>query len=254
MLKRLDLQSRARAAGIHLLITATVAALAAALVFGLWYPGAYRRLSGGRELFLLVVGVDLALGPLLTFSVFDLRKGWKHLRRDLATIGLIQMAALTYGVHTVWIARPIAMVFETDRFRVITADSVYLPELPKARPKYRSLPVTGPWLLGVRPAVAGEERNDALFMALDGVDTGQRPPFWQPYAESMRAVLAKSRPLAQLLARYPDRAAEFRAALQEMKASETDSRFLPLVARGDWVVVIDAAGKVLGYLSADGFF
>jgi hypothetical protein len=250
VLKRLDLHSRARAAGIHLLLTATVAALAAVLVFGLWYPGAYRQLSGGRELFLLVVGVDLALGPLLTFSVFDVRKGWKHLRRDLATIGLIQMAALAYGVHTVWVARPMAMVFETDRFRVITANNVYLPELPKARPEYRSLPVTGPWLLGVRPAAAGEERNDAMFMALDGVDTGQRPPFWQPYSESVSAVLAKSR----LLAHYPDGAAEFRAALQEMKASETDSRFLPLVARGDWVVVIDAAGKVLGYLSADGFF
>ena len=39
MLERLDLRRRARAAGLHLLISAAVAALAAALVFGLWYPG-----------------------------------------------------------------------------------------------------------------------------------------------------------------------------------------------------------------------
>mgnify|MGYP002144062886 CR=1 FL=1 len=39
-----------------------MAALAAGLVFGLWYPGAYRLMSGGRELFLLVTSVDVVLG------------------------------------------------------------------------------------------------------------------------------------------------------------------------------------------------
>ena len=98
MLNRLDLGRRSRAAGWHLLISAAVAALAAALVFGLWYPGAYRHLSGGRGLFILVVTVDVILGPLLTFAVFNLKKGWPHLRRDLAIIGVIQLAGLAYGL------------------------------------------------------------------------------------------------------------------------------------------------------------
>jgi len=44
------LQQRARR-GIHLLISGAVAACAAGLVFGLWYPGIYRLASGGRDLF-----------------------------------------------------------------------------------------------------------------------------------------------------------------------------------------------------------
>ena len=194
MLKRLTLRQRARAAGLHLLVSALLAAAAAALVFGLWYPGIYRLASGGRDLFLLVTSVDVILGPLLTFAVFDLAKGWKHLRRDLAVIGVIQTAALVYGLHTVYIVRPVAMVFEVDRFRVIAAADVYLPELPKARTDYRSLPLTGPWLLGTRAPKAGDERNDAIFMGLEGIDRANRPKFWQPYADSLPEVLAKSRP------------------------------------------------------------
>ena len=86
MLSAIDLKSRCRAAGIHLIISALVAAVAAALVFFLWYPGYYRKLAGGQDLFLLITAVDLVLGPLLTFAVFNLKKGWPHLRRDLGII------------------------------------------------------------------------------------------------------------------------------------------------------------------------
>lgn len=254
MLERLAFRQRARAAGWHLLISAGVAALAAGLVFGLWYPGDYRVLSGGRGLFFLVTSVDVVLGPLLTLAVFDMKKGWPHLRRDLAIIGLIQTAALAYGLHTVYEVRPIATVFEVDRFRVIAAGDVYLPELPKARPEYRRLPLTGPWLLGTRPPATPDERNDALFKGVDGVDPGQRPGFWQSYPESMAAAVAKSRPVGALLAHYPQRAAEMRDALRAMKADESSARFLPLMARGDWVMVIDASGQLLGPINADGFF
>jgi hypothetical protein len=45
------------------LISASIAVVAALLVFGLWYPGALRHLAGGRDLFLLVTSVDVVLGP-----------------------------------------------------------------------------------------------------------------------------------------------------------------------------------------------
>lgn len=249
-----DLASRSKAAAIHLVASAGVALAAASLVFGLWYPGAYRSLSGGRELFFLLTGVDLVLGPLLTFIVFDLKKGWPHLRRDLAVIALLQLGALVYGLHTVYIARPVAMVFEVDRFRVISAIDVYLPELAVARPEYRHLPMAGPWLLGTRAVRAGEEKTDVLFKGIAGVDIGQRPAFWQPYAESMRQAVSASRPIEVLLRHYPEREPEFRASLSDMKADVTTARFLPLVARGDWVTVIDGTGAILGHLRADAFF
>jgi len=248
------LQDRLRAAGWHLLLSLLVAALAAALVFGLWYPGAFRALSGGRSLFLLVVSVDVVLGPLLTFAVFDLRKGWPHLRRDLAIIVALQLAALAYGLHTVYIARPVVLAFERDRFRVVIADDVLVDELPKARPEFRSLPLTGPWTVATRAAQAGQEKADALFLALKGYDTSQRPGFWLPYDDARAEVLARARPMAALLEHYVDRRAEFMAALAELGLDPSQARFLPVMARGDWVAVLDAKGNVATFLDADGFF
>lgn len=254
MNKDFDWGRRARAAGTHLLISAVVALLAAVSVFGVWYPGPFRLLAGGRDLFFLVTSVDVVLGPLLTFAVFNLAKGWRHLRWDLAIIALVQCAALIYGLHTVYIVRPVAMVFEVDRFRLVTANDVYLPELPKAHPEYRELPLTGPWLLGARAAETGPESTEALFMGLRGIDVGQRPSFWQPYAQSASTALARSRPVSALLARYPNRAWELRRELRDMGANESTARFLPAMARGDWVAVLDNSGGVLGYLPIDGFF
>lgn len=250
----LDLKRRARAAGIHLLVSLVVAGLAAMLVFGLWYPGAYRNLSGGRELFLLITTVDVILGPLLTFVVFDLRKGWPHVRRDLAIIGCIQLVALIYGLHTVYVARPVAMVFEVDRFRVVTANDVHEPDLPKAKPEYQSMPLTGPWLLGARAIQPGDERNDALFLGLEGVDIGMRPNFWQPYEQSRAEVLKAARPISLLLKKYPERSESIRQRLANLGEQEQQTMFVPVLARGDWVALIRADGSVMDFENVDGFF
>ncbi len=250
----LALRDRLRAAGWHLLLSLLVAALAAALVFGLWYPGAFRGLSGGRSLFLLVVTVDVVLGPLLTFAIFDPRKGWPHLRRDLAIIVALQLAALAYGLHTVYIARPVVLTFERDRFRVVTASDVLVDELPKARPEYRTLPLTGPWTVSTRAAQPGEEKSDALFTALKGFDTSQRPGFWQPYENARSEALAKARPLKALLDRHPEHATEFRAEIRDAGLEPERARFLPVVARGNWVAVLNPQGDIAIFLAADGFF
>ena len=255
MLQQLDLPRRARAAGIHLLLSAAVAAIAAAVVFGVWFPGIYRQVAGGRDLFILVTSVDIVLGPLLTFAVFNLKKGWPHLRRDLAVIGVIQLAALVYGLITVYGARPVAMVFESDRFRVVTVAQVEMQELPQARPEYRKLPLTGPWLLGVRTPERGDEANEALFKGLRGIDRAQRPLFWQPYADSSAEALGRARPLAALLAKYPDLAGGVKSRLQALKVDEASAKFLPLMGRGgDWVAILDSAGQPVHYVQAEGFF
>ncbi|MCE9660503.1 MAG: pilus assembly protein [Burkholderiales bacterium] len=254
MLKRLDLRPRAYAAGIHLLISVAVAGLAAVLVFAVWYPGAFRFMAGGRDLFLLVTAVDVVIGPVLTFAVFNRAKGKRHLGRDLAVIGLLQIAALVYGLHTVYVARPVAMVFEVERFRMVTANDVHVDELPKALPEFRELSLTGPRVIGARRPEVGAERNDAMFMGVNGVDVGQRPIFWQPYEKTQARALERSRPIPLLLLQYPQHAEDTRQRLADMKADEASARFLPVMARSPWVAVLDKTGALLGYLPLDGFF
>ncbi len=253
-LPRLSLRERLRAAAWHVGLSAVVAALAAGLVFLLWYPGAYRWLSGGRELFVLVATVDVVLGPLLTFAVFDKAKGQRHLRRDLAVIVALQLAALVYGLHTVHAVRPVALVFEKDRFRVISAGEVYRAELPQALEAYRQLPLGGPWSLGLREVESGKEGNDAILMAvLQGIDTSQRPIFWVPYEQSQAQAVARARPLAELLKRYPDEASLITEPLRASATDPLQARYLPTKARGDWVALMNSKGDVVGFAPVDGF-
>lgn len=254
MLKRVELRRRTRAAGLHLLISLAVAALAAVLVLAIWYPGDYAELSGGRSLFWLLVSVDVVMGPLLTLVVFNVGKARAELVRDLAIIGVLQVAALLYGLSTVYQARPVALVFEVDRFRVVTAIDVLVDELPQAPPEYRHLPLGGPWLLSTRESRSGEERMRAIDLALKGIDLGQRPSYWQAYSESKGKVLERSRPISALLERHPGVSDTVRRLLSRTGTSVESVRFLPVMARGDWVAIIDAKGNIVTFLAADGFF
>jgi hypothetical protein len=87
-------RDRFKAGGIHLSASLFIAALAAALVFGVWYPYPYREISGGRELFVLLVSVDVVMGPLITFAVFNRGKPVSELKRDLAIVVLMQLGSL----------------------------------------------------------------------------------------------------------------------------------------------------------------
>ena len=61
-------------AALHLLVSALLAAALAAVIFRIWYPPPYDALAGGRLLFLLLVGVDVVCGPLLTLLMYTRRK------------------------------------------------------------------------------------------------------------------------------------------------------------------------------------
>ena len=68
-------KERLHASGIHLGISLAIAGLMAWLVFGLWYAYPYRDISGGRDLFMLVIAVDVIMGPLITLMIFN-RCNW----------------------------------------------------------------------------------------------------------------------------------------------------------------------------------
>lgn len=249
-------KSRARAAGIHLGISALVAALAALLVFGVWYPFPYREVSGGRELFALVVSVDVVLGPLITFAIFNVAKSRRELRLDIAVVGLLQIAGLLYGLWTVQLARPVHLVFEFDRFRVV--HNIDIPEqlLGQAPPGIDAVPWLGPTVLAVRPFRDAKESFDATMAALQGVPLAARPDLWRSYEASRAEVLAAAKPVDELKRRLPARAAEIDALLQRLQRDPAKTAYLPMVARKAqaWTVLVDTTSAgIVGYLPLDSF-
>lgn len=248
-------KDRFKASGIHLGLSLTMALLAALLVFGLWYPYPYREISGGRELFLLLITVDVILGPLITLAVFNRNKPWTELRRDLGVVVLIQLAALGYGLWTVFVARPVHMVFEYDRFRVVHAVDVP-PELLAQTPQgVDALPLTGPTLLALRPFHNDKEKMDATVAALQGVSLSARPDLWQSYAKSVPEILLAAKPVSQLKFRFPNQAAEIDHVLSDAGRTSQSTVYLPLVGRKSfWTVFLDPlTAQVVAFVPLDSF-
>ena len=248
-------KDRLGASGIHLGISLCVAVFAAALVFGLWYPYPYGEISGGRELFFLVVAVDVIMGPLITLAIFNRAKPRRELLIDFTVVGLLQLAALGYGLWTVFAARPVHLVFEYSRMTVVHAIDVDADLLAKAPTSLQKLPVTGPTVIALRPFKNPAEQFDATMAALEGVSLAARSDLWQAYEPVRADVLKEAKPVAELRARFSNQAAQIDRAIAATGKPVTDLRYLPLLSRKTaWTVLLDTTtAEPLGYLPLDSF-
>lgn len=248
-------RSAAKAAGIHGLCTVFVALLAALLVFGIWYPYPYRELAGGRELFLLIVAVDVVCGPLLTMVLYNPAKPRTELWLDLGLVVLVQLAALGYGLHTVWQARPVYLVQEVDRFKVITLPALDVAEVANLPAALQPRWMAGPMTVAIRSPKDAAEHNQILFESVQGGrDYAERAKFYLPYeGEAALKSLKRAKPLAVFLEKHPSQQNAARVLVAEERLNMAQLSFLPVVGRQDWVAVLDAQGQVRGFLKGDGF-
>lgn len=239
------LSTRLRAAAIfsakHLGVSLIVAAAAAALVFGLWFPYPYSELASGKQLFALVVTVDVIIGPLLSFCVYNPKKPRRELWRDLGVIFFLQFLALGYGMFSVTQARPVWLAFEGDRFRVVSVPDIHVNELGRASENFRSLSWVGPKLVGVRLLEPTDpDFPDSIQLALKGYHSGFRPERWVDFDSQRGRVVKEAKPLAELRRRYPKRSDLIDKAIERSALSEAELGFVPLASEGrtDWSVVV----------------
>lgn len=249
------LAAASRAAALHFGGSLVVAALAAALVFGLWFPYPYREVAGGRELFLLIVAVDVVCGPLLTLVLYNPAKPQSELWRDLGLVMLIQLAALGYGLHVVLQARPVYLVQEVDRFKVIALPELDAEEVAKLPRSLQPRWIGGPRVIAIRSPKNIEEKNKVMLDAAQGGrDYAERPDFYLPYeGEAALKSLQRAKPLSVFLQKQPTQEAAARALLDEKRLDINQLHYLPVVGRQDWVAVLDAQGQIQGFLKGDGF-
>lgn len=249
------LQAASKVAGIHLFCSILVASLAAFLVFFLWYPYPYGELAGGKALFFIVVAVDVICGPLLTLVLFNPLKQRKELFRDLSIVAVIQLAALGYGIFAVWQARPLFLVLEIDRFKVVAAPDVddgLLSKLPDTmRPGWLSKPM----LVGLREPKDDKERNSVTVESVvGGRDYAERPDFYIPYSNILALQsLKRAQPLPVFLTKWPSQQAIAQQLAAEKGAELTQWMYLPVMGRQDWVAILDKQGQIQGFLKGDGF-
>lgn len=238
--------NRFRAASAHLLFSAAIAASCAALVFSLWYPGPLAGASGVVEIFLLLLAVDVCLGPLITLIVFNPKK--KELNRDLTLVVIVQLVALLYGMSTVFVARPVYIVFNADRFDLIYATDLGKEKLEKVTAaQYKKLPIFGPVVISARRPTDTKSRNEILFSALaGGDDLPQLPQYYAPYSDAQADVVKRLESVETLVRNNQSKAAEISRIVSRHVLNANDIGYLPLKGKTkDAVVLLTRKGGAL---------
>lgn len=181
------MSARLKAFAIHLALSAVIAVAVIGIVFYLWYPSPLHTAVGVTQIFLILLVVDVILGPLLTLLVYKVGK--KTLVMDLTVIAVLQVTALGYGLYTVAEGRPAWLVFNKDRFELVRVLDIDQRKLDQADLHYRQPSLLGPqWVPATSPTNTEEQNELMLDSFSNGFDIAHRPNLYQPLKSQKIAI------------------------------------------------------------------
>jgi hypothetical protein len=184
--------TRTSATVVHLLISVAIAAVIVALFWGVWYPDGLAIVAGASELLMIVVTVDVLIGPLLTLIVFV--PGKKGLARDLFIIALLQLGALGYGVHIMLHTRPVFLVALVDGMLLVSANEIDEADLKRSSsPEYARKSWTGPILVSSQDPQDPKRVTELTISIIQGGPEIERlPEFYGPFEPMAKELVKRS--------------------------------------------------------------
>jgi len=116
------LKYKVKATSIHMLLSLLIFAAFSYFIVFEWYPDELFSADGGLTGIKIMAGIDLVLGPSLTFIIFNHTKARKEIVFDLSIVAIIQIGALIWGGMQVYSQRPVALVMWEGGFYSVTED------------------------------------------------------------------------------------------------------------------------------------
>lgn len=181
----------------HLSISLLIALLAILLVFCVWYPSPLAAAVGVTHIFLMLIAIDVILGPILGLLVY--KEGKKSLKMDLSIIIIIQLMAFGFGFYSIAQGRPAWIVFNQNSFELIRVNDIYT-EHPESIPEeFKNNPYLGPKYVATRPSNNITMRSNDIFAeALGGISLAQRPERFVEINQQSEKIMSSAKPIEQL--------------------------------------------------------
>lgn len=229
----------------HLSISLFIALLAIVLVFCVWYPSPLAAAVGVTHIFLMLIAIDVILGPLLGLLVY--KEGKKSLKMDLGIIILIQIMAFGFGFYSIAQGRPAWIVFNQNSFELIRVNDIYIEHPESILDEFKKNPWWGPQYVSAQPSIDKNLRSNDIFTeALGGISLAQRPERYVPIANAQAQIEQRAQELNELnkfnaadkvkkiLDKYPQA-----NAWVPLKATAMDMVVLLNKEKGEVVKVVD---------------
>ena len=227
---------RLKAFSLHLLGSAS----ALTLILGSLYIGWYRwpgwRLADAATVVAVLIGVDLVIGPLLTFVIASENKSRRELTRDIGIIVFVQVCALVYGSAQLWTGRPLYYAFSENVLQMVQAYDIDSRESelarqqnPKFAPHWYSLPR---WIWAPLPSDP-EERQKMLSAAITGGDDViSMPRYFKPWEQGLPSLRAQLKKVDDVAYFAPSQKKQLKERIRAAGFSSDELDTIPLTGRG----------------------
>lgn len=231
---------RLKAGGLHLIFSAVLLAIALYLVFVLWYPAPLHKAAGVVRMYFLMLGVDLLLGPVLTFIVY--KRDMPRMAFDLVVILVLQLAFFSYGLSTVAQGRPVWLAFVVDDFELVASVGIDRRQQDDFTEEYRESLWENPrWVAALYsndPVLRDRQREDEIFA---GISLAQRPETYAPLSRVSDRLLSRAQELAEL-----EKHNDAEVVAEVLSGWTEASGWLPLKSNEvDMVVLLDDSAGVV---------
>lgn len=243
--------TRWKASALHLAISISIALITLTLMMAVWYAPPFFSAAGGREVLMIMLGVDVTLGPLITLLVFNPAKKKNLLRFDLTVIALLQLTALIYGVSVMFHSRPAFVVYSKGSFDLVLANDLSDKDLSLVKiPAFRTLSLTGPVYVYTEMPKDLEENSQVVQAAFRGKDLPFFPQYYQELSPHHAELVGASKSLSELKKLNPYRVSELKRVIAGRKWSDDEVGYLPLRSKfGDIAIVVSRkSGRIIGSL------
>lgn len=248
---------RFKAFGLHVTASSCLFLVSLGTLYFGWYrwPGWY--LTGATTIVLMMAGIDVVLGPVLTFVIANPAKPRRELARDIAIIATVQLVAMGYGLTTLWQGRPLYYTFSTRFLEMVQASDLSPKEIalgrklnPDFAPYWYSLPR---WVYAPLPDDPKLVEKIIQGTIGGGDDVIQMPRYFRPWKEGVAELRKELRPVAKMteLGLRDKQVAAGR--MVELGVTADQPVALPMMGRAKPLVgVVDpATGQVRAILRVD---
>ncbi len=246
---------RLKAFSLHL----TGSTCALSLILGALYLGWYRwpgwRLADASHVVIVMIGVDIVLGPLLTFVVARADKPRRELVRDISMIVTVQLCALIYGTVSLWSGRPLYYAYSETVLQLVQAYDIDAQQAalgrrlnPALAPHWYSLPR---WIWAPLPQDPQTRQKIVASAIGGGDDVISMPQYFKPWEQGLPALRTRLKKVADVAYFYGPEKKKLEQRMRAAGLATDQANSMPLTGRGHpMLAVFDPAGaKIIAILT-----
>lgn len=228
------LKTKLKAFIIHLLLSIILVSFVIGMIIYFWYPAKYWGVTSLKDIAILIISIDLILGPLLTFVIYNPTK--KSLRFDLSVIALFQISALAYGSYTLFQTHPVYITYSVNGFSLVNANEAQpakanfeeynVSKLSSAKLAYAEL-----------PADDDVQTKLIVSIALEGAPgLEKRMEYYKPYKSNIDKILSQSLDSDKIFS--DPKLKKYLEPFLDKKKSINNLAFFPIKGSGKSAIVI----------------